>query len=396
MKNKIISGIMAFAIACTLIIPHICYADNAESTSQITWDGLEDRIRGGNLTLQALDENISSIELIDYDSLYNSMKLQLNEISTAQSFLAEFGDFTSLNTLNQSIASLRTTYEDIRDGKLQRDSDAAVNQLRNAQDQVVIAGQGLYIGILSMEQSLSDGERGLQTIERSLSELRLRHTLGQVSAKTVSELERTYDDTKSQLDTLRNTIATYKSQLQLLMGEEPSGELMLAPLPSVTGEELADIDCEADLTEAKKKSYDIRSAEIALEKAQEELDEKNADYISGGIKRYQVMQAAHSRDAADLTRRSTELDFELSFRNAHRSLQNSLQSWKNKASAVSHQKKLLQIAEKQFSLGRISRFALLTARDNLAGAQSAEETARRDYFTALNNYNNALEFGILN
>lgn len=397
MIKKVLCGILSSVLVCTLVVSPVCaIEDNSEKSGKVTWEELEDRIRTGNLSSQALDENISSIELIDYDSMYYSLKKQINEIGVSQSYLADIGDFESLNTLNASVASLRNTYEDIQDGKLQRDSEDAVNQLHNAQNQVVAAGQSLYINILAMEQSLRDGERGVEALDRGLVELHLRRSLGQVSDRAVEEMERTREDTVSGLNTLGSTISACKAQLQFLMGETPTGELELGELPEVTGDELYGLDCDADLIAAKEKNFEVSNAALALEKAEDELEDAEDDYRGGSIKKYQLTQAQHSRDAAELTYLSAVQRVEFSFRELYRSIEDCLQVWENKVAAADYQQKQLKIAEKQYELGRTSYFALMTAKDNAESAVSAAESAARDMFSAVTEYHTAVEFGIMN
>ena len=396
MKKLLSRALSAFLSITLLLAPVSATTEPAEdSTTKLSWEELEEKIKNGSPGYQMLDKNISSIEIVDYTYLYNSMQKQLNELSAAQSFLIESGDREKLNTLNATMAALRNTYEDIRDGKLQRDSDDAVNKLRDMQSQVVYAGQTLYITTLSLEQSLADGERGLSALQRTLTEMRLRHSLGQVSAMTVKELERTYEDTKSQLNTLENTILSCKAQLQLLIGESPTGKAELEALPIATADEISALDPEADLISAKEKNYSISTAAIALEKAEEKVSDLNSDYLSGSVKRYELTSAEHSRDAAKISHLSAVRNFEFSFRELYRSVLNCMQVAENKKAAAEYQKQLLTLSEKQYSLGRISYFALLKAQDNTDNALSAAESAERDLFSALNNYRNAIKYGFV-
>ena len=398
MKKLFFRALSSFLAFILLLTPVSATAETVSDTSASTlsWEKLEEQIKAKSPSYQILDKNISSIEIVDYTYLYNSMQKQLNELSSMQSFLLESGDREKLNTLNSSMAALRNTYEDIRDGKLQRDSDDAVNQLRNMQNQVLSAGQTLYITILSLEQSLADGERGLSALQRALTEMQLRHTLGQVSDIKLKELERKYDDTKSQLKTLENTITSLKAQLQLLIGEAPTGEAELEELPAVVTDEISSLTPETDLIAAKEKNYSISTAAVALEKAEEDVSDKNSDYLSGSIKRYELTSAEHTRDAAKLSLISAEQSFEFSFRNLHRSVLNYLQIWENKKATAEYQQQLLALSEKQYELGRISYFALLNAQDNASNALSDAESAERDLFSALNNYRNAVMYGFVN
>lgn len=392
--QRALSSLLAFLLILTSVSA-TAETVNDSTPTQLSWDELEEKIKTGSPSYQMLDKNISSIEIVDYTYLYNSMQKQLNELSSMQSYLLESGDREKLNTLNSSMAALRNTYEDIRDGKLQRDSDDAVNQLRNMQSQVVYAGQTLYITILSLEQSLADGERGLAALRRALTEMRLRHSLGQVSDMTVKELERRYEDTESQLKTLESTIFSCKAQLQLLIGESPTGETELESLPTVSADEISSLTPESDLVSAKEKNYSISTAAVALEKAEEKVSDLNSDYLSGSVKRYELTSAEHTRDAAKISHLSAVQNFEFTFRELYRSVLNCMQISENKKAAAEYQQQLLVLSEKQYELGRISYFALLTAQDNAKNAISAAESAERDLFSALNSYRNAVKYGFV-
>ena len=397
MTKRVLSGCLILAIVAMMTFsPVSASEEKTDNTSgRIVWEELEKRIRTGNLNSLALDKNVGSIEVVDYDYLYNSLQKQLREISSAQSFFAETGNYEGLSTLNQSVASMRSTYEDIKAGKLQRDSENAVKQLRDAQNQVVTAGQMLYINILDMEQSLIDGERGIETLDRKLKELRLRCEFGQVSKTTVEELEYTRANTVSTLDTLRSTISSCKAQLQLLIGETPTGEAEMGELPVLSGNETEGIEVEADLILAKEKNWNINNAAITVEKAKEDVDAIKKEYINGDAKGYQMMALQRTAEAAELTYRATVGDFEFSFREAFRQMRNAKQVLENKNSAVEYQKKKLALSKKQYELGRLSYFSYLDAQDDLKKAESEAKSAERDVFTALNKYNNAVKYGII-
>lgn len=392
--KKIVFAFVSTAL-CLMAAMTSVFAEEAIPTNKITWDELETRIREENLSSKAFEENINSIETVDYTNMYYSLKKQMNQLSTAQEFLFLTGQIEKVNSLAQSATALRSTYEDIRDGKLQRDSKNAVSQLRDAQNQMVLAGQSLYINILTMERSLEDGERGVEALERALTELRLREKYGQVSRKTIEDVEKNKADAESGLKTLRSTIASCKAQLQVLVGVAPTGELELEELPGITGEELSDIDYETDLVKAKENSSSLSSAKNTLDKAEESRDEAENDFVGGNILGYQRDSARHQYEAEKLNYESAISSFEYSFGELYRSLQNSKQLWENKLNNVAYQERQFEIAKKQYELGRISKFEFMNEEDALENVKSEAEGAESDFFTALNKYNNAVKYGIV-
>ena len=195
----------------------------------VTWGNLDDRIRAESLNARILIENITGIEDIDYDQMYEDLRRQLNDIAQAQWMMILMGAGQAADALDQSYDSLRDVFDSIKDGELQADNADVVWQLEDTVNQVVSGGENLYITLVGLEQQAADGQRGLDTIDRNLEQLRLREQLGQVSQQTVTELEQTRAQTVSQLATLDSNIRQLKIQLQNLIGEDPTGELVLGP-----------------------------------------------------------------------------------------------------------------------------------------------------------------------
>lgn len=187
----------------------------------MTWANLDSRIREGSLSALILAENIGGIEGIDYDLMYDDLRRQINDIADLQWMMVLMGNSMGADALDQTYDALRETFDAIKDGELQADNADVVWQLEDTVNQVVSGGETLYITLLGLEQQAADGQRGLAALDRSLEELRLRQTLGQVSQQTVAQLEQTRVETVSQLNSLDATIRELKVQLQNLIGEAP-------------------------------------------------------------------------------------------------------------------------------------------------------------------------------
>ena len=358
----------------------------------VSWENLDSRIREGSLNSLILGENISGIEGIDYDQMYEDLRRQLNDIANAQWYITIMGGDSS--SLDQAYDALRDTFEDLKDGEVQADNADVVWQLEDTTNQIVSGGETLYITLVGLEQQAADGQRGLETIDRNLKELRLRQELGQVSQQTVRELEQTRAETVSQLTTLNSTIRDMKIQLQNLIGEDPTGEITLGALP--TREEMTweEPDYEADLEAAKAASWTLRNAQITLDDAKETWDDAQSDYRASR-EQYLLQQAEHTWNAAQLTYQSTVQSFETSFKNLYDSLANYEQVLESAQSTLAWQQTLLETAQTRYSLGLIPYSDVLTAQDNVATAQSTVDSAWRDLFTARNSYRWAVETGQL-
>ena len=192
----------------------------------VTWANLDSRIREGSLSALILAENIGGIEGIDYDLMYDDLRRQINDIADLQWMMVLMGNSMGADALDQTYDALRETFDAIKDGELQADNADVVWQLEDTVNQVVSGGETLYITLLGLEQQAADGQRGLAALDRSLEELRLRQTLGQVSQQTVTELEQTRAQTVSQLATLDSNIRQLKIQLQNLIERAQVVELV--------------------------------------------------------------------------------------------------------------------------------------------------------------------------
>ena len=360
----------------------------------VTWANLDSRIREGSLIALILAENIGGIEGIDYDLMYDDLRRQINDIADLQWMMVLMGNSMGADALDQTYDALRETFDAIKDGELQADNADVVWQLEDTVNQVVSGGETLYITLLGLEQQAADGQRGLAALDRSLEELRLRQTLGQVSQQTVAQLEQTRVETVSQLNSLDATIRELKVQLQNLIGEAPTGELELGALPTRSETVWEVPDYEAGLEAAKAASWTLRSAQKALEDAEEDWKDARSDYRSSR-KQYLLQQAEHTWNAAQLTYQSTVQNFETSFKSLYDSLANYEQLYASAQSALVWQQSQLDTVQTRYDLGLTTCSAVLDAQDEVASAQSALDSAWRDLFSACNSYRWAVEYGLL-
>ena len=81
-------------------------------------------------------------------------------------------------------------------------------QLNNAQDQIVLLGESLYIGILKMETQEAALQRQLAALNRTVEEMELRYQLGQVSALQLEQAKAGRTSLISGLETLQMNIHT--------------------------------------------------------------------------------------------------------------------------------------------------------------------------------------------
>ena len=128
-------------------------------------------MRENNFQILTIEQNVLSIEDIDYDKLYDKLWQQLNDIAQAQWRLVRasnamhslsqipgsdvtYSDYeygTSYDQLDRAYAAVREQFDAIKDGDMQKDNADVLRQLRNLQDQIVMAGESLYAALAAME-----------------------------------------------------------------------------------------------------------------------------------------------------------------------------------------------------------------------------------------------------
>lgn len=368
-----------------------------DQVGTITFQNLSRRLRENNLMLLSLEENIQAIQVIDYDKMYDNIRKQLNGIADLQWMLVITGQSNSYEAgaLEQSYDALRETFDAIKEGELQKDNADAVWQLRNAQDQLVMAGESLYAAIVEMERSLQTLDRNLAALDRSLEELDLRYQLGQISSQTVEQTRATRTALVSSRETLVSNLKNYKMQLELMSGGELNGTVQLGALPQVTDEQLETMNLEEDMAIAKQASYSLYEAGQKLEDAQESYKEQASDY-NYNEKKYEFQMAKHQWQAEQYNHAAAVQNFEISFRTLYLQVKDFKQVLDAAGTALAVEEDNYATAQLKAEQGSLSANKLLEAEDKLEEAKAKVAGAKDDLFTAYNNYRWAVDYGILN
>ena len=364
----------------------------------VSFENLERRIREHNLQLLALEENVASLEGMDYEAMQESLRKQLHNFAQGKwikqtdeelANIMGLGE-VSLEFLNSSYDALREQFDAIRDGELQKDNAGVIRQLKNLQDQIVMSGETLYMAIYAMETQETALQRQLAAMNRTVEEMELRYELGQISALQLQQTKSGRTSLVSGLETLQMNIRNYKLQLEMLIGAELTGEIELGAMPSVTDQELEKMDEEADLAAAKEQSYEIYAAEQTMEDAEDAYVENMTAvlYIKDSVER--------TLEAAKYTYNASIQDYELRFRMLYAQVQDYRQILSAAQTALACEQASYAAQELKYQQGSISENTLLSARDTLQEAEETVESAKNDLFSAYNSYCWAVEHGILN
>lgn len=370
-------------------------APDAEGT--LHFENLSARMKTGYYTVMSLEENIAAIECIDYDKMYEDLRDGLNQIAETQWMMLQIpgaGETYTYKSLQDQYDTLRKTFDDIKDGKLQQDNADLVRQLRDAENQLLMAGQTLYINLLGLEDQSAALARQTAALDRTIEEVKLRYELGQVSAMTLQQTEAGKAQAESGKAALDAAVAQLRRQLNAMIGEELTAPLTLNALPGVTAEQLAAMDVEKDLEKAKAVSYDLYAAKLTLDDADEEYKDKAGD-LGYNEDNYEYIAVKHRWQAAQYTYNAAVQNFELSFRSLYDSVQSYASALNAAKVSLECERSDLAAAQLRYEQGTISENALHTAEDELYTAQDTVSGAERDLFTAYNNYRWAVDYGLL-
>lgn len=366
-----------------------------DAVGTVSFANVSRRLRENNLSVLSLEENINAIKAIDYDKMTDDIRKSLNGIADAQWFLTISSNSFAAKSMSSSYESLKDTFDDIRDGKLQEDNEAVIRQLENAQDQVAMAGESLYIALTEMELNGQTLSRSITALDRTIKELNLRYDLGQISALTLEQTKAGRTSALSGQETLTMNICTYKTQLEQMIGAELTGKIKLQGLPQVTGQQLAAMDLDKDLAAAKEASYTLFAAQRTLDDARDDFkDTAEANMYSTG--KYQYVAAQHQWQAAQYTYNAAVQSFETSFRTLYLQVKDYQQVLQAAKTALATEQDNFAAAQKKHDLGNLSDNALADAKDKVSEAQDKVDGAAIDLFSAYNNYRWAVDHGILN
>ena len=410
MKKRWTALLLALAMLSALAVGALADEQDkekpaAEETAQtapdaagtLRFENLSARMKTGYYTVMSLEENIAAIECIDYDKMYEDLRDGLNQIAEAQWMMLQIpgaGETYTYKSLQDQYDTLRKTFDDIKDGKLQQDNADLVRQLRDAENQLLMAGQTLYINLLGLEDQSAALTRQTAALDRTIEEVKLRYELGQVSAMTLQQTEAGKAQVESGKAAIDAAVAQLRRQLNAMIGEELTAPLTLNALPGVTAEQLAAMDVEKDLEKAKAVSYDLYAAKLTLDDADEEYKDKAGD-LGYNEDNYEYIAVKHRWQAAQYTYNAAVQSFELSFRSLYDSVQSYASALNAAKVSLECERSDLAAAQLRYEQGTISENALHTAEDELYTAQDTVSGAERDLFTAYNNYRWAVDYGLL-
>lgn len=368
---------------------------NPDAEGTVSFANLENRMRAGYFSLLSLEETLNSLRVIDYDKMTDDLRDAINAIADAQWFMHLTGNSVAAQSLQANYDSLKATFDDLYSGKFQEDQATLMRQLENAQDQIIMAGESLYIALVELDQTDATLARNLATLDRTLAELEIRYEMGQISALNLSEAKAGRASLVSGRETLSMNRINLRYQLQSMLGTELTGTLQLTGLPALHQSELDNMDVDTDLAKAKQASYELLAAQATLDDAKEAYDDACEEYNSSPYK-YEFVSAQHTWSAAQYTYDAAVQNYELNFRALYAQVKDYEQVLAAAKTSLAIKQDNFAAAQIKYEQGAISEYKLLDAKDAVAEAQDTVDSTAIDLFTAYNNYRWAVERGILN
>ena len=400
-----------------------------DAAGTLSFENLGARMKEKSYALLALEESIALVESTDYEKVEQELRDGLNEIADAQWGMTALGSVGTAalsrvpttagspdasdhalagavdavggavgrlasQSLQTQYDALRERFDDVRDGKLQRDNEGVVRQLKSMENNTVQMMQNVYITLLGLEEQSAALARQDAALDRTLAELELRYQLGQISTMTLEQAKAGKIQLESGKATLDMNITALRRQLNAMVGEELTAPLTLGALPAVTAEQLSAMDVEKDLEKAKAASYDLYAAKKTLDDADEEYDDSGAKSYYNE-RDYKKVQARHKWQSAQYTYNATVQKYELTFRSLCDKVKDCAQILSAAKVSLECERSDLAAAQLKYEQGTISENALHTAEDELYTAQDTVSGAERDLFTAYNNYRWAVDYGLL-
>lgn len=363
-----------------------------DAKGTVSFQNLQSRMRTENLAIKSLQASLESKTVFDRKQAYDDLVKGLSYLTDNAFALLSKG--SDISAYKANIESMRNQIDSLKEENYTKTMEKLSLQINLSTQQLILGGEKLYFNIISSESTLSDLNRNLKTMERNIKETELRYALGQVSQLTLQELNAKYTNLKSQTKTLELTIEKTKASLQVLLGESPTGKLTLSPLPSVSQKQttLLTVKYDTALQIAKEKSLTLNIAKRTLADAEETWKDAQDDYAYGG---YQYKVADQTYRSAVYTYDSTVKDFELSFQNLYQAIPDAQQALEAAEATLSYQQQNYAVAQVKYQQGQLSDSALLSAEDAVLTAKSSVSVEQQKVFTTWNNYQWALERGMI-
>lgn len=413
MKRKTAALLLVFVLILGCFSISLADKENADAkdSGALRFGEIRNQMTANNTNMLVMQMSIDMLENMDYDGLMKDMRDGLNSIADYQWMITSAQPITipglgsipvtdnyTADKLNTQYDALREQFDDMKDGKTEEDNKLMIKQLKSGQNQLVQAGETLFVTYKSLEVQYNALLRQGEALDRTIKELEVRRNYGQISDLVLAQTESGMAQLESGANTLKMNMDNLLLQYKLMLGMDMNKELKLGSVPSVTQSQLDAMNLEKDFAESKANSYELANALNTYQDAETKYkdDKKDYAYSDKASDKLSWQRAETTWKSAQYTYQSVQDNYELKFRTLYSDVNNKSALLRSAEKALEAEEQNCAASRIKYSYGQISENALLSEEDTLKEKQDSVKTASYDLFTAYNNYQYAVKYGILN
>jgi hypothetical protein len=377
MKRRTLAIVLVLALL--LALPAVAAGSETDGAAEtVSFGELDALVRSGSTLYKAYDELIAAADAVDRKIAYDDLVEAVNGLSDAAWAYQQLGETGIALVLEQRQEALRDQLDFYQPENYDRTYSDLVKPVRTLQNQLIMSAENLYLSIAGLEREMERGQIGLDDLERTVRETELLKSLGRASDLQCKQAQAARDLAREQLNVLLEKSRLWKTQLQSLIGETPTGALTLASLPEITDGQLASLQYEADLEAGMGESYELYLAQNDATDAKDTWQDASAGY--------QKNSALHSYNAAVGTYEAKQESFRQSFDAAYRAVGTARSSVTSAQIVCDLQQNVYDTAALRYQLGLLSKSAFLSAQSDLALAKLDLQSAQLGLVSAYGNY----------
>ena len=377
MNKRCLAMMFVFSLLLTLPVFAV-EEDNSDAQGTASFENIDARVKDSSPMILAYNEMIAAVDSVDRATAYSDLLDANNDLADVLWAFLQLGDTGAVWMIKDQQEQLKDQLNAYKTENYDKTYSDLVKPIENLSNLIIQGAQSLYLNISTLEQEIERSSSQLATMDRTVRETRVLYDLGRVSALDCATIEAARDVASRQLDVLMAQSRKMKMYLQFLIGDTPTGVLTLVPVPEVTQEQISSLQYDADLKAGIENSYDLYIMEQAVSDAKDTWDDADSGY--------KKTSAEHSYNAAVLALEAKKQAFQQSFNAVYSDIGVAQSAASAAVEDLAYQQKLYDAAQLRFSLGMISKSALLTAKANFAIAQLAEQTANIGLTSAYNTY----------
>lgn len=193
---------------------------------------------------------------------------------------------TQINNFDAQISSMDSQQDDLWKSWL---------QVEQGKDQTIWGAQQLYLSYYSLNDQRDNLSANLSLLQKQLSSLQLKESLGMATHLQVIEVESQIKDLNMALDQLNKGLDSIKGQLNVFLGQDFDTPLQLKEPSNLSQSKINAMDYEEDLEDALVQSYNVR-----LEDDSDKREDAERNFTLAFHNAYQAVQ--DKKKALDLER----------------------------------------------------------------------------------------------